>query len=731
MPPGPANTQQADGNVRLAGVLRRLERATLYAEAPVRRAVGSNRLNPLPHAGTISVFLLIVVTITGLYLTLFFEFGFEDSFRSVTKMEDHPIQRTIRAVHRYSSAALVVTVVVHAFRTFVMARFTGPRRFRWLTGSLALVLVWLAGVTGYWLIWDVRAQALWEATANLAGSISAGWELEMLTASGSGWLVLLVIWFSHLVLTAVIGWATWRHLRPSSQRWLPPRRWMWVMGGVLVATSIFLPAGMLRAADPATVPADMPLDPFVMFLLPPLLSPWPWLTVMATVGIIGLVAAIPWLLRRTDPPIAEIVEPRCTGCELCVIDCPYLALTMSGDGENAVAVVDPERCVGCGICVGSCSFEAIIGLGAPDLAVEIPSGSASAVTVACERHLRLSSLPSDLPVVAVTCTGVLNPRALSALVQGGVDDVRVIGCNPGDCTYGVGNLLTSERLSGERNPHLARGHTSAVTEDWASPGELANVIAAPGSHPAADLDSAPVERWALVPAVLVVAASVVAIGLATDLPYASASDGATVRVAVDHVSGATLAGQDSPSGGEPALLEVRADGAAVVSRAVSVENGTISGIIDLEVPEVNGQVEVTLVEGDAISILYSGTTTLGAGQRLLVEAIDTGPEPGAVAGRELFESSGFGANLGCEICHSTAPGANGVGPSLAGVGLAAGDRVPGIGAEEYLRESILDPDAYVVEGYPSGQMLPVYAERLTDDEVDALVAYLLTLGGQP
>ena len=48
-------------------------------------------------------------------------------------------------------------------------------------------------------------------------------------------------------------------------------------------------------------------------------------------------------------------------------------------------------------------------------------------------------------------------------------------------------------------------------------------------------------------------------------------------------------------------------------------------------------------------------------------------------------------------------------------------------ADEYLRQSILDPDAYVVDGFPSGQMLDIYDERLTEADIDALVAYLLTL----
>ena len=149
-----------------------LERATSTAERPVRRFVGSNRLNPLPHAGTISVLLLIVVVVSGVYITLFFSYGFEASYESVEKMRDHPIQSLVRSIHRYSSAAFVLTTIVHAWRTFVAGRFRGPRRWRWTTGVASLTLVWLAGVTGYWLVWDERGEALNEAT--LASSADGG-----------------------------------------------------------------------------------------------------------------------------------------------------------------------------------------------------------------------------------------------------------------------------------------------------------------------------------------------------------------------------------------------------------------------------------------------------------------------------------------------------------------------------------------------------------------------------
>lgn len=82
----------------------------------------------------------------------------------------------------------------------------------------------------------------------------------------------------------------------------------------------------------------------------------------------------------------------------------------------------------------------------------------------------------------------------------------------------------------------------------------------------------------------------------------------------------------------------------------------------------------------------------------------------------------------CSSCHAVvAAEGPGIGPNLAGVAAIAGERVPGLSAEEYLRASLLDPDAYLVQPYQEGIMYRGYAEALTPEELSDLVAYLLTL----
>ncbi|NPA06563.1 MAG: cytochrome c [Chloroflexi bacterium] len=112
------------------------------------------------------------------------------------------------------------------------------------------------------------------------------------------------------------------------------------------------------------------------------------------------------------------------------------------------------------------------------------------------------------------------------------------------------------------------------------------------------------------------------------------------------------------------------------------------------------------------------------------EATEEAPEAGGEEdlvkkGEELFNQNPLGANAGCVTCHSIEPGVQLVGPSLAGIATTAAERVPGMSAEEYIRQSIVDPNAYIVEGFPEG-LMPSYSD-LPPEQIDALVAYLMTL----
>ena len=98
-------------------------------------------------------------------------------------------------------------------------------------------------------------------------------------------------------------------------------------------------------------------------------------------------------------------------------------------------------------------------------------------------------------------------------------------------------------------------------------------------------------------------------------------------------------------------------------------------------------------------------------------------------GEQLYNRVTLGPNLaaGCVTCHAydASEGDESNAPFTSGTGERAASRVPGLSAEAYLRESILSPDAFIVEGYDAGTMYQKWSEDLTESEIASIVAYLL------
>ena len=96
------------------------------------------------------------------------------------------------------------------------------------------------------------------------------------------------------------------------------------------------------------------------------------------------------------------------------------------------------------------------------------------------------------------------------------------------------------------------------------------------------------------------------------------------------------------------------------------------------------------------------------------------------AGEKLFKQTTIGNQPGCATCHSLEADVTIVGPSLAGIANRAGERVSGLSTEEYLRQSILEPNAFTAEGF-SANIMPKWSDELSKEQVDSLIAFLLSL----
>ncbi|MBE2221337.1 MAG: c-type cytochrome, partial [Anaerolineae bacterium] len=102
------------------------------------------------------------------------------------------------------------------------------------------------------------------------------------------------------------------------------------------------------------------------------------------------------------------------------------------------------------------------------------------------------------------------------------------------------------------------------------------------------------------------------------------------------------------------------------------------------------------------------------------EAVDEG-EQAAIA---IIEKSG------CFACHRLEHIGRGgkIGPPWSELPEVASTRQDGLSAADYVRMSIIDPAGFIVPGYEEASAMPPdFAEKLSEEEIDLLVEYLLNL----
>ena len=498
LPPGCRNRK---------GGLAVLSSWSLTLERPVNRLSQTTQLNPFYHTGPISLFLLALVVGSGFFLFVFFQYGYDASYEAVVRLESQPIGRLTRAVHRYASGALLVTTLLHAIRMLFMERFRGPRWLAWISGHVMVGLIWVAGVTGYWLLQDVRAQQLNRRFVAFVDRVTPwGDQLQvwLISLEGEGsWLYLFLILVAHVVATLGIAGFFYLHIsRLKRVKLFPELHWLIGLGSVMLVGSILFPLGVLPQGSPSMLPVAFRFDPIFLFFLPNQIGWLIWLALF----LVGLgLTALPWLSRpRKKLPKVSVIESRCTGCTRCANDCPYGALQMidldqeGGANHPYLAVADPTLCVSCGICIGSCLDDAItLGEADPadlrqlvreriDQATErVPAESDPDIELVftCGRFANQGAAPylnwqveqaegthQLLEVIPVPCAGSVSPDLLIYALDQGAAEVRMIGCSPDDCTNREGNLIEEQRLTRERPPKLKRAYANVpISAIWTSP----------------------------------------------------------------------------------------------------------------------------------------------------------------------------------------------------------------------------------------------------------------------
>ena len=454
------------------------------------------RLNPLAWLGSLGWFFFWIAAATGIYLYIFFDTGIVDAYASVQYMtvEQWYLAGVARSLHRYASDALVVVVLLHLAREFSLDRLRGKRFFAWVTGVPALLLVYICGISGYWLVWDQLAQYIAISTAEWLDALPFFAEpiannfLNSTTLSGRFFTLMV---FIHIFAPLFMLVLMWVHIqRHAGSKVNPPKPLAIGTLLTMVLLSLWHPAVSQAPADLDIVPAEVGLDWFYLAAYP-LLEVLPggqvWLIAVATGLVLFL---LPWLPPAKKEAVAVVSLDNCNGCTRCVEDCPYTAIVMvpRSDGKqyDSEAQVNADNCVSCGICVGSCptatpfrrATAIVPGIELPDhpiagLRDKTLEASKKFVkgrrvlVYACEHSGAEMLNDYSTAVVTMPCVGMLPPSFLDfALSRNLADGVAVSGCAEGDCYYRLGGDWTSDRLNGRRDPYLRQRVDRTRIRHW-------------------------------------------------------------------------------------------------------------------------------------------------------------------------------------------------------------------------------------------------------------------------
>jgi ferredoxin len=560
-----------EARVRGDAALRALERPFLALDRLLARVL-PDALNPFLQTGAVAVTAILVAVVSGVLLLFWYRPSVHLAYSSVAAMSDSPASAgLLRSLHRYSSDAAIFFALVHAARLFFERRFAGARWLAWVTGVFSLVVVWVLGWTGYWLVWDVRGKYVALETARLLDVLPIFADpmgRSFLFDEGINSLLFFVVFFFHMLAPLALAFVLWLHLTRTARARFLTRLPMtiWVLG-TLAILSVAYPA---TNAEPAKMTARG--ESFGMdwwYLFPLSLGQQLSGGAIWAVCLLGgaLAVSAPWTLRKRVGRSAMVDPARCNACEQCYRDCPYEAISMipranpvKREKYATEAFVDPAKCISCGICVASCNS---IGTDLPGfplrdqrqrvatwLDAAKAGGDSTGVAFVCAQSagggLEIdpeTGICRELPgwrVLEVPCAGWVHSMSIELALRRGAKKVLIASCPPGSCHFREGPEFLDQHLAGTRPPAIREKFVTpdaveVVYLDRGSKRELLKAAGAAlkGSSPSSS--AAPGRALAGIASVAVAFVTSAIIGVVSDWGHAAhAPPGAELVVTFKH-----------------------------------------------------------------------------------------------------------------------------------------------------------------------------------------------------
>jgi ubiquinol-cytochrome c reductase cytochrome b subunit len=153
------------------------------------------------------LWLLVIEAVTGFLLMATYSPSITSAWASVHYIDESVSGNFIRALHHYTTNALIIMFAVHTIRVLLRAGFRPPHELVWITGLLMIPLMILWAVTGNPLAGTVKGMAQIEVEGNIIGSTPlVGPLVQRILIGGDevGHLTLTHLYFLHVALLPLL-----------------------------------------------------------------------------------------------------------------------------------------------------------------------------------------------------------------------------------------------------------------------------------------------------------------------------------------------------------------------------------------------------------------------------------------------------------------------------------------------------------------------------------------------
>ncbi len=284
--------------------IHRIGQSIFFRIESALNSVFGPTLNPFYYLGAITYWMFWIIVVSGFYIYAFYKTGLELSYPSVEYLthEQWYLGGIMRSLHRYASDGMMLAAVLHMLRNFVFDRYRNFRWFSWYTGVAALWLIYVAGINGYWLVWDKLAQFVAVASSEWLDAlpiISAPLARNFLEQGSVNDRLFSLLSIIHIGVPLGTFALIWIHTQRVPQaKTSPPRALKIGLTLFMIMLALVKPALSQGEADLDSSPSILNLDWFYLWSYP-LLYSWGAGKVWALIcGVTGLFLLLPFLGGR-------------------------------------------------------------------------------------------------------------------------------------------------------------------------------------------------------------------------------------------------------------------------------------------------------------------------------------------------------------------------------------------------------------------------------------------------